>query len=90
MLFARSNGGQTPAMCAIQSKNAELVNYCIEHLQLDPNDKDYTGRTALEKAKLYCAGKIGEQVMAALESISRRAQDNENEAASALLIQRSA
>ena len=49
LLNARSAGGVTPLMEAVQTGKPELVRLCLIK-GMDPKHKDYTGKTCLDYA----------------------------------------
>ena len=49
LLNARSAGGVTPLMAAVQTGKPELVRLCLDK-GMDPKHKDYTGKTCLDYA----------------------------------------
>ena len=52
LLEARSTGGVTPLMAAIQSGNVYLVGMCLNS-SFDPFAKDYTGRTCVDYSEPF-------------------------------------
>ena len=50
MLNAPTNGGITPLMCAVQSKNVQLVQACVA-AGMDQQLVDYVGRSAMNYAE---------------------------------------
>ena len=54
IIEARSNGGVTPLMSAIQSGNVYLVGQCLNS-SFDPFSKDFTGRSCVDYAEPFKA-----------------------------------
>ena len=52
LLDARTKGGVTPLMAAIQSANVFMVNFCLNK-NFNPFLEDFTGKTCLDYAKPF-------------------------------------
>ena len=80
MLLARTCGGETPLMMAIQSRDVETVQLCIDLGMYVADDTDYMGRSYQEQAKYYCAGQVGTAMCAAFDAASGPLIDEETKA----------
>ena len=80
LLTARTCGGETPIMMAIQSRKPEMISCCISMGLYVQDDTDYAGRTYQEQAKFYCAGQTGDSMIGLFNEASGPMLDDEQKA----------